>query len=100
MPVAKEAQHEEKLDVRAAVAAARQFASNLFPPAYYQISLEEIEKSEDGKFWLVTLGFEPVKSGVNKTLADILNPPKERFKVFKVNTRTGTVVSMKMRPME
>ena len=100
MAATKEAQNAAGLDVRAAVQAAQQFASNLFPSFHYRASLEEIEKTEDGKFWLVTLGFEPVKTGPGKSLNDILNPPKERFKIFKVSAKNGAVVSMKMRPVE
>jgi hypothetical protein len=95
MPVAT----EEAIDVRAAVSAATKFASQLFSPEQ-RASLEEVEKTEDGKFWLVTLGFESRNTGLNKSLADMLSPPKERFKIFRVNAKTGRVVSMKMRPVE
>ena len=95
MPVAT----EEVVDVRAAVSAATEFASKLFS-AQQRASLEEVEKTEDGKFWLVTLGFEHLQTKLDKSLASILNPPRQRFKVFKVDAKTGRVVSMKMRPVE
>jgi hypothetical protein len=66
--------------------AAAQYATELLG-APHHFSLEEVELSEDGKFWFVTLGMQDVGAPFS---------PKT-YKVFKVNSRTGEVLSMKMR---
>lgn len=50
------------------------------------VTVEELELSKDGKHWLVTLGYQEVGYLAQKS-----------YKVFKVNAKTGSVVSMKMR---
>jgi hypothetical protein len=50
-------------------------------------SLEEVELSDDSTFWFVTLGLKIVSAPFT---------PKS-YKVFKVNSRTGEVLSMKLR---
>ncbi|MBS1493002.1 MAG: hypothetical protein JST55_05815 [Bacteroidetes bacterium] len=72
--------------------------------------LEEVELSRDRLFWNVTLSFDPflpTKQGalgltdVMKVLGtkiqDIKYNPHRIFKIFKVNTQTGEVESMKTR---
>lgn len=103
MPAAKEAPHQEDIDVKAAVQSAIDFARPLFPSGNYEISLEEIDRSEDEKYWLITLGFERRKGALSKKVAELnqlLYPEKERYKIFQVNTRTGEVRSMKIRAVE
>lgn len=60
------------------------------------VTVEEIELTDDGKYWLVTLG----------VVAPILNPhplaalvpqAEVAYKVFKVDAKTGLVKSMKLR---
>jgi hypothetical protein len=55
-----------------------------------RLTLEEVELSEDGKDWLVTLGLaldDPF---------DLLNPgkPEKSVKLFRVNASSGQVLSM------
>lgn len=59
------------------------------------VTLEEVERSPDQKFWLVTLGFnEPRES---PQLPKFLQVPVRTLKVFKVNAQSGEVVAMKIR---
>lgn len=51
-----------------------------------QPSIEEIELSEDERFWMLTLGYEEGPFGGHKA-----------YKVFKIDAYTGEVLSMKMR---
>jgi hypothetical protein len=90
----------ESVDLREAIDASLKFSRKVFSPADYNVSIEEIDKTEDEKFWLITLGFDPIRGAAPKTLDKLLNPPKTAYKVFKVNAKTGEVVSMKIRQVE
>ena len=54
----------------------------------HELRVEEIEVSDDGCYWLITLGF---------THDPILKLQKREYKQFKVNATTGQVESMKIR---
>jgi hypothetical protein len=83
-----------KLDLKQAVAIALDYFRGLFPGlAQNNLMLEELEESEDGKYWLVTLGYDleerlPPMFGGRITRA---------YKSFKIDNRTGRVLSMKIR---
>lgn len=68
------------------------------------ITLEEVELSEDEKFWQVTLsGLKPVPPPPSaltsaQQLARILQPDEERiYKAFTIDAHTGSVKSMRIR---
>lgn len=63
---------------------------------YQNICVEEIEKSEDGQFWYVTVGYDMPTSDTSYTLTNMVR----RYKVFKVDILTEEVVSMKVRNLE
>ena len=89
-----------KVDARGAARAAAEYFRELYPTTR-AFSLEEVDLSEDGKHWLVTLSFEiPADSRTSNNVALLFGPPKTNYKVFKVNVRTGDVVSMKIRKFE
>lgn len=95
------------LDVKAAVRIAFQYVADLFPKSQvHDLRLEEVEKSEDDQFWLVTVGFstpfvedttDPLQS--MRRLASPLAAQRLRrdYKQLKINARDGSVVSMKIR---
>jgi len=56
-----------------------------------KIQLEEVELTEDGKYWLVTLSY-PIESAI----PGILQTRKE-YKVFKLDAETGELQAMKVR---
>ena len=59
-----------------------------------ELLVEEVELTEDEKYWLITLGYPViVASGV------LFQPAtrKKEYKLFKVNAETGEVLSMKIR---
>ena len=62
-------------------------------------SLEEIERSKDGHFWLVTLGYDAPRRN-DPNLPTFLRVPARKLKIFKVNAISGEVVAMKMHPAE
>lgn len=66
------------------------------------LQLEEVELTEDEKYWLITLGFAPAPSSAQSTplpafLAGIRPSAERKYRVFKVNAENGKVLSMKMR---
>jgi hypothetical protein len=109
------AKANQPVDASQAAAAAFQYFHTLFPnyftgqvhpgqvhPVYpvrpgpdSDPSLEEIELSKDGRYWLVTLGFSISRSGYEH-LPKFLRVPLRKLKVFKVQAATGRVVSMKI----
>lgn len=55
------------------------------------IKLEEIDQSEDGKYWLITLSYDDI------TLDTLFEGDTRAYKVFKVDKKSNQVVSMKIR---
>lgn len=84
----------QQIDVRQAFEAAKTFYGTLYPDRAENVRLEEVEQSEDGSTWLITLGYEP------KTVREVLQaglPLKTEYKVFTIDAFTGKVRSMKIR---
>ncbi len=68
------------------------------------LRLEEVELSEDKHSWLITLSYDlPLKN--RSQLEELLSSPisskkvffRREYKLFKVNSETGEVESMKIR---
>lgn len=89
-----------RIDVAQAAQAATQYFRRLFQVTV-DPTLEEVELSEDGKHWLITLGFTEYKRDPISNPAHFLLPlPKAKFKLFKVDAESGEVLAMKMRSPE
>lgn len=64
--------------------------------SYTKIRLEEIELSEDGKYWNITLGiFQPIE-GINPVMRSMYTEGLS-YKLFKIDATSGEVISMKIR---
>ena len=88
-----------RIDARQAASAAAAYFKELYPNVV-SFSLEEVELSEDGSHWSITLSFEiPPTQGLSAALYPF-QPPKAKFKVFKVDAKTGRVIAMKIRKLE
>ncbi|MBE9145956.1 hypothetical protein [Planktothrix mougeotii] len=87
-----------KIDVRAAVGLAQNYFNNLqdMLGSFQNLRLEEVELSENKKFWLITLGFDCVN--LNNPLQVVPQYIRE-YKIFKINAETGEVESMKIREL-
>jgi hypothetical protein len=94
-----------EVDVQSAVQAAfnyfhRAFGSDptgrVLNQRISDVSLEEVEQSEDGKHWLITLGYSEARSK-NLKLPEFLQVPLRKLKVFTVDATTGQVKGMKIR---
>jgi hypothetical protein len=75
------------IDAKEATKRARDYLLSLEEERIHALQLEETELSDDERFWLITLSyqFSPIQS------------PK--YKVFKIDSNTGRVVSMKIRSL-
>jgi hypothetical protein len=97
-----------KIDAKQAAALSLEYFRELFPDVRISnVALEEVELLEDENCWLITLGFdEPLRRTrssvpLNKSLTDLFGTPLMRkFKVFKVDAKTGKVISMRIRKLE
>lgn len=79
---------------------ASEIAANYFEKLlgkHENLTLEEVELSDDGKCWYITLGYD-VTTEFTPTF-----PFKEshrRYKSFKIEAETGKVLSMKIRKLD
>jgi hypothetical protein len=80
-----------------AVRVAKNYLKRMLNPK--SILLEEIDKTSDGKYWLITLSHEKLaKDKRQRSLNHLLTIPLNRsYKVIKINKKTGMVESMKIR---
>ena len=58
------------------------------------ITVEEVELSESGSYWLITLGYDEPSLGRLTIYAG------RAFKIFKVDAYTGDILSMKIREVK
>lgn len=61
------------------------------------VRLEEIEKSEDEKYWYITVGYDDQPPKNLKSLADLVGRPIRRYKTITIDSKNGKVISMKIR---
>jgi hypothetical protein len=82
------------IDVKQAAQSASNFINGLYSnETISDVRLEEVELSEDGKYWLITLSFPlPASLGVV-----YLGGGGRQYKLFKIDADTGEVLSMKIR---
>jgi hypothetical protein len=82
------------VDGKQVVAKAMEYVKAVYESSQVaDLMLEEVERSEDGKHWLVTLGFTPHESGA------VGSAFERTFKVLKIVAETGEVLSMKTRKL-
>jgi hypothetical protein len=81
------------INVKEAVKKAAEYFTDLYHDEFCNVLLEEVELT-DG-YWLITLGYDrpPV-------LPQFAEKGPRAFKVFKVDSETGEVISMKIREVE
>jgi hypothetical protein len=85
------------INVKEAVSSATKALQDLFPGEKFAgLELEEVELTEDGKSWLITLGFDVPRKGV-LSLPPAMMGYERKYKIFKVDGRTGNVTAMKIR---
>jgi len=92
------------IDVKTAVKAAQSYFQSLqdaISDRLKDLRLEEIELSEDGRFWLITLGFDVLENDKSPLETLSVLPPatkyRREYKLLKVDAETGEVAAMKIR---
>ena len=94
-----------KIDVKQAVRTATAFVRDIYAEQVQPVNnlrLEEVELSDDGRLWLVTLGFDrPIEqaTGAYADISAALAFPQtvRDYKIIKVDADTGNVQSMIIR---
>lgn len=81
---------------QAAQAAVKYLNEVCAPPTIENVLLEEIELSEDERYWQITLSFKQYPAS---GLSEIWDAAEKKLRLFKVDARSGKVVSMKIRPV-
>lgn len=83
------------IDVKQAAQLASNFITGLYPEqTISDVRLEEVELSEDEKYWLITLSFPAPPN------SSVLNlGGRRQYKIFKVDREGGEVLSMKIREL-
>lgn len=75
---------------------AKEYLMAFFPDAE-QVQLEEVELSADKKHWLITLSYEGISGSVASSM---LVGKSLRYKIFKLDAKSGEVLSMKIRDIK
>jgi hypothetical protein len=93
------------VDVKGAVGKAMDYLKNMYQiDQFKDVLLEEVDLSEDDKFWNVTIGFtrlqESTSGGPMATLIGQSSEFKREFKVFQIDAESGVLRSMRSRKGE
>ncbi len=93
------------VDVKEAVGKAMDYLKHMYQiDQFKDVLLEEVDLSEDNKFWNVTVGFtrpqESTSGGPMATLIGQSAEFKREFKVFQIDAESGALRSMRSRKGE
>ncbi len=81
------------INVKEATDKAKEHLLAFFPDAE-QVQLEEVELSADKAHWIITLSYEGLSTSVASSM---LVGKSLLYKIFKLDTKQGEVISMKIR---
>jgi len=89
------------VDLKASAGKAVEFFNSVYPEPHNSVLVEEVDLSDDGKYWLITLGYNVRVSPEVQTAFDLGQMLETRmrreYKTFKIDRKTGQVISMKIR---
>jgi len=93
------------VDVKEAVGKAMDYLKDMYQiDQFKDVLLEEVDLSEDNKFWNVTIGFtrrqESTSGGPMATLIGQSTEFKREFKIFQIDAENGALRSMRSRKGE
>lgn len=80
------------MEIKEATEVAAKYLINFFPRAD-AIKLEEVEITDDDKYWNITLSYVDLEDNFGY----VLGSRKQAYKIFKIDTEKGNVRSMKIR---
>ncbi|HEY2892824.1 MAG TPA: hypothetical protein VGJ16_01380 [Pirellulales bacterium] len=85
-----------KIGVKEAVQSATSAIKELLAPdSLSNLRLEEVEQTDDERYWLITLGFDD-PTAVESLMGPLARATR-KYKVFTVDAETGKVRAMKIR---
>lgn len=84
------------IDIKEAADKAREHLTSFFPEAE-KVQLEEVELTEDKSHWLITISYEGISDSVASSM---LVGKSVRYKIFKLEAKTGDIISMKIRDIK
>ncbi|MGA2967094.1 MAG: hypothetical protein ABSD64_12850 [Terriglobales bacterium] len=85
------------VDVKAAVRIAAAYFDQLIQRHYSDLAVEEVEKTDDDRFWLVTIGYNVVSTDRSPLAAFQDKLTSREYKIIKVDSQSGEALSMKVR---
>ena len=93
------------VDVKQAVSKAMDYLEDMYQiDQFKDVLLEEVDLSEDNKYWNVTIGFtrlqDSTSGGPMATLIGQSAEFKREYKVFQIDSTTGDLRSMRSRKGE
>ena len=93
------------VDVKQAVGEAMDYLKDMYQiDQFKDVLLEEVDLSEDNKYWDVTIGFtrlqDSTSGGPMATLIGQSAEFKREYKVFQIDSKTGDLRSMRSRKGE
>ena len=96
---------DSMIDAKEAVKIAKEYLSEMYDTSKLRdVLLEEVDMSEDGQLWQVTIGFtrhlESTSEGPMATLIGSSGQYKREYRVFSLDVESGMVKSMKMRSVD
>jgi hypothetical protein len=92
----------EEIDVKGAVKVASNYLEQLYDKQLlHDVLLEEVTKSDDDRYWLVTLGFSrPIPKDALTAFDQLIGGMptlKREYKIFEIDSNTGKVRGMRIR---
>lgn len=91
------------ISIKEAAQQAAEFCRQLYPDAQ-DFLLEEVERDENDKFWLITISVLATVSKRSSSPLIAITGVESRFerhyKILKVDAQTGEVISMKIRELQ
>ncbi len=90
------------IDVKDAVQRAMQYLEEMYDTrSFRDVLLEEVDRSEDDRFWNVTIGFtrpqEPTSAGPMAILVGQQEEFRREYRVFQIDAEKGALHSMRSR---
>ena len=87
------------INVEEAAKKAVEYMKGFFPEAS-AIRLEEVEITDDKKYWFITLSIVENESDPNILFPTMQIRKVKSYKIFKIATENGEVLSMKIRDVK
>ena len=86
-----------KIEVKEAAKIAKQYTEEILGIPIEDILLEEVELSDDERYWHITLSFPHKIPQSDTVLGAFTSNVQTKYKVFKIDNESGKIVSMKIR---